>query len=64
MHNFNKNNSFFFIAGSGDSSCNVKMVSESCKQTNDFNSDQLMANGNNAGSALSKVTVLTVNKYI
>ena len=23
-----------------------------------------MANGNNAGSALSKVTVLTVNKYI
>ena len=55
MHNFNKNNSFFFIAGSGDSSCNVKMVSESCKQTNEFNSDQLMANGNNAGSALSKV---------
>ena len=31
------------------------MVSESCKQTNEFNSDQLMANGNNAGSALSKV---------
>lgn len=43
-------------AGSGDSSCNVKMVSESCKQTNEFNSDQLMANGNNAaGSALSKI---------
>jgi len=42
-------------AGSGDSSSN-KMVSESCKMTNEVNSDQMMANGNNAaGSALSKI---------
>ena len=43
-------------AGLGDSSSSNKMVSsENCKMTNEINSDQMMANGNNAGSALSKV---------
>lgn len=43
-------------AGLGDSSSSNKMVSsENCKMTNEINSDQMMANGNNAGSALSKI---------
>ena len=53
----------FYILGSGDSSSN-KMVSESCKMTNEVNSDQMMANGNNAaGSALSKVNKTKVSFF-